>query len=96
MNTKITLIVASAVAFAGSAQAQIINEGFDNVPALFTSGGWVQQNLSCPAGPSGFSPYGQGDPATFSSFSGAANSYATINLEATGDNGIISAWLRTA
>jgi hypothetical protein len=96
MKTKLTIIAASALALAGSAHAQIINEGFDNVPGLFSSGGWVQQNLSSPVGPSGSSPYVQGDPSTFSSFSGAANSYVAVNFEATGDQGTISAWLMTS
>ena len=46
MNTDISLLVALAETLAGSAQAQIIKRGPDNVPPLFSSGGWAQQNSS--------------------------------------------------
>ena len=84
------IVVGSAFASLATAQSQ--NEGFEDVPSLFTSG-WAQANLSSPVGASGTTAWVQGDPATFPAAAGTPSSYIAANLESTGDNGTISAWL---
>lgn len=72
-------------------QAVTFTEGFDNVSAL-TGAGWVITNLSNPIGTTSWF---QGNAGIFGSQSGAADSYAAANLNATGLNGVISSWLIT-
>jgi hypothetical protein len=79
-----------------SARAQAINEGFDNVENLFTSGGWARQNNSSPVGTtSWFQGGGTSQNPTFPSHSGAASSYIAANFNSTGNLGNISTWLFT-
>ncbi|GAA4340303.1 choice-of-anchor J domain-containing protein [Flaviaesturariibacter amylovorans] len=75
----------------GTATAQAINENFDNVPGLFTSG-WSQKNNSSPLGAS---TWVQGSTATFPSFNGAGTSYIAVNFNSTTGTGTINQWLFT-
>lgn len=74
-------------------RAQAINEGFDNVPML-TGAGWVMQNLSQPAGTTGWF---QGTLSEFGAFSPAGTtSYLAANFDNAGNGAgadIISNWL---
>lgn len=69
--------------------ANVITETFDDVAGL-TGTGWIITNNSNPVGPTSWF---QGNPGVFSSHSGAANSFAAANLNATGLVGDISVWL---
>jgi|GEM_PF-1935591 len=69
--------------------SQIFEENFDNVDDLENEG-WVLSNLSEPDGVIGWF---QGNPDTFSSYEGAADSYVAANFNNTGITGIISNWL---
>lgn len=68
-----------------------INEGFDNVAAL-TSSGWFMQNNSQPTGTTGWF---QGNPDVFTAQAGATNSYIAANFNNTSGTGTISNWLLT-
>jgi hypothetical protein len=74
----------------GSAQATLLNEGFDDINTLAGSG-WVRTNNSVPVGDDWF----QGDNIlAFPSQSGAPNSYIANNfLSTSGINGVVDAWL---
>ena len=62
------------------------SQGFDNL----STSGWIQTNLSAPAGGSWF----QGVPEIFTAKTGADNSYAGANyLSAAGGSGTLSNWL---
>ncbi|TFW28035.1 PEP-CTERM sorting domain-containing protein [Massilia horti] len=68
---------------------QVLNEGFDNVPAL---NGWTQVNHSVPAGTGWF----QGVPDVFASQAGAPNAYIGANyLGALNGMGSVDNWLIT-
>jgi len=69
-----------------NAKAQAFTEAFDVVPVP----GWTVQNNSNPVGTTGWF---QGNPASFNSQAGAANSYIGANYNNTGDTGTISNWL---
>lgn len=89
--TGIVLAVLIAVS-AGIAQAQAINEGFDDVSTL-PGKGWVQINRSNPPGPGIWS---QGNPAVFPAQSGAAtDSYTAVTFQSSEGSGTISNWLIT-
>jgi uncharacterized repeat protein (TIGR01451 family) len=64
-------------------------QGFDNVNNL---PGWFMQNNSSPLGTSGWF---QGNPAVFTSQTGADNAYIGANFNNTGALGTISNWLET-
>jgi len=71
-----------------SAQAGLLNEGFDTVvPA-----GWVATNNSDPIGSEGWF---QGNAGVFSAQAGPANSYAAANFNSADIGGNISNWLLT-
>ncbi|MFA7446952.1 MAG: choice-of-anchor J domain-containing protein [Weeksellaceae bacterium] len=71
---------------------QILQEGFNDVPAL-EANGWTITNQSQPVGTTSWF---QGNTTVFSSHEGPANSYAGANYNNTsGNGGIISAWLIT-
>lgn len=92
MSKKLTCIISSIV-LSSSLNAQSINEGFDNVFNLYTSGNWFTVNNS---NPSNGNIWYQ-DAGTFTANSGAANSsiiagwYCTDTV-GTGD---ASVWLFT-
>lgn len=100
--SKITLFVRAAIAgivwvsLIGDAPAQIIlTEGFDTITANVPGPGWFAQNNST-------TPIGttvlQGNVGLFTSQSGAADSYAAMNFNATtstSTNAILSVWLVT-
>jgi hypothetical protein len=88
---SLSLAVALAMTGASAAQAASLSQGFDNITTL-AGQGWVLQNNSNPVGATGWL---QGNPSTFSSQSGAANSYIAANFFNTGANGTISNWLLT-
>jgi hypothetical protein len=79
-------------------QAAQLSEGFENVPGLFSSGGWVQINRSNPVGPA---TYLQGGASLSPAQSGPANSFAVVNFASTGSpdgssgSGTISNWAIT-
>jgi uncharacterized repeat protein (TIGR01451 family) len=67
------------------------SEGFDNVAALTTSGGWVNINNSTTTGTF---TWGQGNPAVFPAQAGAStDSYASVNFQSTTGTNDISNWL---
>lgn len=70
----------------------LLTEGFTSASPLPT--GWAAQNLSSPAGPSGWF---QGNTTVFPAQSGAANSYIAANWQntTTTGSGTISNWLFT-
>jgi hypothetical protein len=78
--------------FISGAQAQAINEGFENVPALFSSGGWAQQNNSQPTGTT---MWFQGNPDVIQAHAGPVNSYIGANFNSTTGANTISNWLFT-
>src|SRR4051812_16674101 len=48
-------IIAASLFFVNGAKSQnLFNENFDDMPAMFASGGWDQQNNSVPLGPDTF------------------------------------------
>jgi hypothetical protein len=68
-----------------------LTEGFDNVTTL-PGAGWAQINKSSPLGTTGWF---QGDSATFTSQSGASNSYIAANFASGSGTATISNWLLT-
>lgn len=82
----------------GSALGAELSEGFENVPALFSAGGWVQINRSNPLGPA---TYLQGGTSLSPAQSGPVNSFAVVNFASTGSPdgssgvGTISNWAIT-
>lgn len=87
---KRALAVAAITVASASAHSQVLlSQGFDNVASL---SGWVFTNLSTPGGTTGWY---QGDTGTFSSQSGAANSYIAANYNNAAEGGTISNWLIT-
>lgn len=78
----------ASLAFAGSASAASLSEGFDTVAPA----GWTVKNNSSPVGSTSWF---QGNPAVFSAQAGAANSYAGANFNSTAGVGEISTWLIT-
>jgi hypothetical protein len=85
------------------ANAQLTNytQGFDDVPGIFTTGGWVFENLSNPppmsTSPTGF--WAQGLPASFGDNAQAGpttNSFITATFESGLTSGsAVSDWLLT-
>lgn len=90
-------IVAAAVAWlltAGSASAQLLTEGFEDVAGLTGAGWFIQNNSTAPQGTSIF----QGNSTVFPAQAGTPNSYAGANFQAsTGGLGTetLSVWLLT-
>ena len=82
------LVSALALAFAGSASAVTVTEGFETV----TPSGWTTKNNSQPLGNTGWF---QGNTAVFDAQAGSANSYAGANFNNTTGSGDISNWLIT-
>jgi len=86
-------LVAIAITFAAaSAQADdvLLSEGFNSVATL--PSGWVQTNLSSPAGSTSWY---QGDSGIFSAQAGSAESYIAANFNNAAPGGTISNWLIT-
>ncbi|MCV2350846.1 choice-of-anchor J family PEP-CTERM protein [Paucibacter sp. Y2R2-4] len=82
------LVSALALAFAGSASAASVTEGFETV----TPTGWTTKNNSQPLGTTGWF---QGNTTVFDAQAGSATSYAGANFNNTGSVGTISNWLIT-
>jgi len=81
------LVSALALAFAGSASAASVTEGFDTgVPV-----GWTVKNNSVPVGTIAWFQGGSG--TTFAGHQGGQTSYVGANFNSTGDVGDISDWL---
>ena len=87
-------------ALPATAQPTNYTQGFDDVPGIFSTGGWVFENLSNPppqsTAPDGF--WAQGVPAEFgdSAQAGAANSFITATFESGLTSGsAVSDWLLT-
>jgi hypothetical protein len=93
MRSKVLLVAACLVMGAAHAESQtIIEEGFDNVPALFAAG-WARPNRSEPLGTVVWSQCsGTVIPPAHS---GTANSCIFVDFDSTGNNGTISNWLLT-
>lgn len=89
-----------AMVMLGSLQSQAaqLSEGFENVPGLFSAGGWVQINRSNPVGPA---TYLQGGASLSPAQSGPSNSFTVVNFASTGSpdgasgSGTISNWAIT-
>jgi hypothetical protein len=76
-----------------SAQAGVvINEGFDSVSSL-SSSGWIFTNASTPGGVT--TGWYQGTSGVFEAQAGASTSYAAANYNNTVEGGTISSWLIT-
>ena len=73
--------------------AQPINENFSNVPSLFTTGGWAQQNLSTPIGTN--PNWVQGNVSVFPANSLPDTSYIAANFNSVAGAATISNWLFT-
>lgn len=81
------LVSALALAFAGSASAASLTEGFDTgVPV-----GWTVKNNSVPVGTIAWFQGGSG--TTFAGHQGGQTSYVGANFNSTGNVGDISDWL---
>jgi hypothetical protein len=82
-------LAALVPALSHAAGAEVLNEGFNNVPGL---SGWTQVNNSVPPGTGWF----QGTADVFAAQAGAANAYAAANyLGAAGGSGNVDNWLIT-
>jgi hypothetical protein len=82
-------LAALVPALSHAAGAEVLNEGFNNVPGL---SGWTQVNNSVPPGTGWF----QGTADVFAAQAGVANSYAAANyLGAAGGSGNVDNWLIT-
>jgi hypothetical protein len=97
MIKKILIALALSGAL-GSAQAGVLmQESFENVPGLTSTGGWVIHNQGTPGG---FRSDGwfQGDltsPGNFSAHGGTAASYAAANFDESKVGGVLDDWLIT-
>ncbi|HET8648327.1 MAG TPA: choice-of-anchor J domain-containing protein [Vicinamibacteria bacterium] len=76
---------------AAAAQAQPINEGFDNITTL-PGAGWFLRNNSAPLGATGWF---QGNSTVFPAQGGAPTAYIAANYQNTAGTGTISNWLLT-
>src|SRR5690606_35942607 len=85
----LAILAPGAANAAARAPVEVLDEGFDDVPAL---SGWTFTNSSVPAGNTWF----QGNPGIFTSQSGADNSYAAASfLGSEGGFGVVDNWLIT-
>ncbi|MBN8726081.1 MAG: S8 family serine peptidase, partial [Xanthomonadales bacterium] len=79
--------------------AVVIDEGFANVAALFSSGGWIEGNHSAPVGSAKWAQCG--GTAIPPAFDGGSNDCILVNYCSTGNascsggSGVISNWLLT-
>lgn len=89
-NYKFLMSLGLGLFLSGNMFSQAINENFQDVPALFTSG-WAQQNLSTPVGtvPTWF----QGDDGVFIANSAPDTSYIGVNYNSVTGANTISNWL---
>ncbi|MGG7607732.1 choice-of-anchor J domain-containing protein [Massilia sp. BKSP1R2A-1] len=69
----------------------LVKEGFENVGTL-AGNGWVLNNMSSPAGVTGWY---QGDQQAFSAKSGAPNGYIAANYNNAAAGGTLANWLIT-
>ncbi|MFN9539833.1 MAG: choice-of-anchor J domain-containing protein [Planctomycetota bacterium] len=96
-RTLFCFVCAALVALQSPARADLF-EGFDSLTGLdsgtsatqITASGFYGVLRSDPAGLTGIF---QGNSSVFPAQAGAANSYAGMNYDNTGDNGTISTWL---
>ena len=82
--------------FALNANAQAINESFNDI-TLLAGQGWNMVNASTPVGliPNWFQGTAISGGGPFDAFSGAANSYIAANYNFVAGNNTISGWLMT-
>jgi len=73
--------------------AVVINEGFEDVATMLSTGGWITGNHSNPVGASTWSQCG--GTAIPPAFDGDPNSCALVNFNSTTGTGTISNWLLT-
>lgn len=95
--TRKLIVLLLAITHVTLTTAQSFSESFNDVPTLFASGGWANQNLSNPVGPSIWS---QGATATWNSFdnsNGLNTDWAVCNFNsiAAASAGTISNWMFT-
>jgi hypothetical protein len=93
---KLISVFAFFTTVATSVFAQPIVESFNHPTQLFTTGGWIRQNLSTSANGNWFT----GNPTVFPAYSGIDTTYAAANWSSTNALGlfpaaIISNWLIT-
>ena len=91
--TLLSFFTSALFTNASNAQAvKSFTQGFDSVPST-----WVIVNNSSPVGPNSWfqGQVNPGSSTTFSSHSGAANSYIAANYTAVLNRGTISDWLIT-
>lgn len=90
---KKAIAAAALAAMTLSAQAAVVvNEDFENVPGLASSG-WTFINASTPGGVT--SGWFQGTTTYFDAQSGVSTSFAAANFNNTAAGGTISSWLLT-
>ncbi len=89
-NYKFLMSLGLGLFFSGNMFSQAINENFQDVPALFTSG-WAQQNLSTPIGT--LPNWVQGNTAVFPANSLPDTSYIAANYNSVTGANTISNWL---
>ena len=85
----VTIGIAGMLAVLGSAQAIVLDEGFNGA---IPPPGWTIVNNSSPVG---VTNWFQGDTGVFTAQAGAANSYIAANFLAAGFGGNIRDWLLT-
>ena len=86
------VLVSLATATPARAQLTTLSEGFENVAALTSGGGWFTQNNSSPVGTGG---YFQGNATVMPAQSGPTDSYAGVNFESGAGTATLSNWLLT-
>ncbi len=89
MSLAFARSLACALFVCAAGSAATINQNFNNVSALFSSG-WTAVNASSPVGATSWF---QGNPGVFPAESGPDDSYLAANFLATGSGGQISLWL---
>jgi hypothetical protein len=90
----LTIIIAGLFSVNNVKSQNILAENFDNLPALFSTGGWVQQNNSVPLGMEIWHN-GDGNGLGIPAFNGDTFSFAEASFNSTDiiGSGNISNWL---
>ncbi|MBC8135338.1 MAG: choice-of-anchor J domain-containing protein, partial [Fibrella sp.] len=92
LSAAVAVVGLSALISATPVSAEVVlTEGFENIVSLAPQG-WVLQNNSIPAGPTGWF---QGNPAVFPAQAGPTNSYIGANFNNTTGVNTISNWAIT-
>jgi subtilisin family serine protease len=95
-NDPATPVVVVPVSFTVTVQGgggnETYEQGFANVPALFTEGGWFQKNNSSPLGAS---TWAQGAAALAPAQDGSQTEYVLVNFNSVSGEGTLSNWMLT-